>query len=337
MLKYRLLLLSFLFLSYSSQAQFLIEGTVRADSSWEKVVYLSLIPSLEDMHTVSQDMIVMHTPLDQEGNFRFQGDYLPQGDKLYRIHVSKKGDPPSTIIIGGNDHNHFFLIGNPQLSCNLTAKSDSILWGKLLFNSCYVNPGLLQVDQILAEYEANASFDFSLGREYLKIARDEKLRHLADSTQNLLLALYALSQTHAEAHYLENPDYYHSFFDRWKGIDNSYLDDFRSSIQYQVLVERPAFSQGIISFCFLIIGLLFWPLYHWVKNRAQEGPQHLLQELSLQERKVFGLIREGKSNKEISEKLHIELTTVKSHVRNVYGKLKVNSRKEVVDFPLIKK
>ena len=213
MLKHRLLLLSILFFSYSSQAQFLIEGTVRADSSWEKVVYLSLIPSLEDMHTVSLDMIAMQTPLDDEGKFRFQGDYLPEGDKLYRIHISKKGDPPSTIIIGGDDHNHFFLIGNPLLSCEMSATSDSSLWGKLRFNSCYVNPGLLQVDQILAEYEANASYDFSLGREYLKIARDEKLRHLADSTQNLLLALYALSQTHAEAHYLENPEYYHTFFE----------------------------------------------------------------------------------------------------------------------------
>ncbi|MDW3652442.1 MAG: helix-turn-helix transcriptional regulator [Bacteroidia bacterium] len=334
MLKYRLLLLSFLFFSYSSQAQFLIEGTVRADSSWEKVVYLSLIPSLEDMHTVSLDMIAMQTPLDAEGHFRFQGDYLPKGDQLYRVHISKKGDPPSTIIIGGNDHNHFFLIGNPQLSCELSAPSDSSLWGKLLFNSCYVNSGLLQVDQILAEYEANASYDFSLGREYLKIARDEKLRHLADSTQNLLLALYALSQTHAEAHYLENPDYYHTFFERWGEVENAYLDDFRSSIQYRMVAQNPAFSQWLMSFCFLLIGLLFWPLYHWLKNFSKDGRQHLLQELSLQERKVFGLIREGKSNKEISEKLHIELTTVKSHVRNVYGKLKVNSRKEVVDFPL---
>ncbi|MEM8891834.1 MAG: helix-turn-helix transcriptional regulator, partial [Bacteroidota bacterium] len=210
----------------------------------------------------------------------------------------------------------------------------SSLWGKLGFTSCYVNPGLLQVDQILAEYEANASYDFSLGRAYLKIAKDEKLRHLADSTQNLLLALYALSQTHAEAHYLEKPEYYDAFFERWSEIKNPYLDDFRSSIQYQRAQDSPDFSQWLMSFCFLLIGLLFWPLYQWVKHAGRQESQNLLQDLSLQERKVFGLIREGNSNKEISEKLHIELTTVKSHVRNVYGKLKVNSRKEVVDFPM---
>jgi DNA-binding NarL/FixJ family response regulator len=52
----------------------------------------------------------------------------------------------------------------------------------------------------------------------------------------------------------------------------------------------------------------------------------------VQERKVFGLLKEGRSNKEISELCGISLSTVKSHVNSIYAKLGVSSRTGVMDF-----
>jgi DNA-binding CsgD family transcriptional regulator len=52
--------------------------------------------------------------------------------------------------------------------------------------------------------------------------------------------------------------------------------------------------------------------------------------LSVQERKVYALILEGKSNMEISDILIISLSTVKSHVNNVYSKPDVISRKDIL-------
>lgn len=42
----------------------------------------------------------------------------------------------------------------------------------------------------------------------------------------------------------------------------------------------------------------------------------------------FDLIVAGKSNKEIIEKLFIELSTLKTHINKIYKTLEVSSRKE---------
>ena len=336
MLRYLLLLIASLSISWTLPAQFRIEGSVQADSTWEPIVYLSLIPSLEDMYTISSDMIAMQAEVNADGKFVLQADYVPEGDRFYRLHMSKKGDPPSTIMLGGKDQNHCFLIGNANFSCSLSVESDSLIWGNLKLSSCYVNPGLLQIEKILAEYESNASGDFSLGREFLQIARDEKLRRLADSSQNLLLSLYALSQTHIKAHLKEDPAYYKSFFEKWEKSSSPYLEEFRQEYSWDFVGTEKTDSFYFYFFFGLLFGIPIWPIIQFLKKSQQENPSLRLNELSIQERKIFSMIQEGKSNKEISEVLHIEPSTVKSHVRNLYGKLQISSRKEALNFPTTK-
>ena len=51
--------------------------------------------------------------------------------------------------------------------------------------------------------------------------------------------------------------------------------------------------------------------------------------LTRQERKIAVLIRRGRTNPEIADKLVIEVGTVKNHVHNVLGKLGLRTRTEV--------
>ena len=51
----------------------------------------------------------------------------------------------------------------------------------------------------------------------------------------------------------------------------------------------------------------------------------------MQERKVYALLREGYSNKEIAGDLAVSVSTVKTHVNNIFSKLGVTSRKEILD------
>ena len=51
-------------------------------------------------------------------------------------------------------------------------------------------------------------------------------------------------------------------------------------------------------------------------------------DLTPRERDVLDLIASGASNREIAERLSISLYTVKSHVRNILGKLEVGSRRD---------
>ncbi len=53
-----------------------------------------------------------------------------------------------------------------------------------------------------------------------------------------------------------------------------------------------------------------------------------LNELSAKQREVFDLIVDGKSNKEIIAEMVIELSTLKSHINQIYKKLGISSRRE---------
>ena len=53
-------------------------------------------------------------------------------------------------------------------------------------------------------------------------------------------------------------------------------------------------------------------------------------ELSSREWEVVNQLLEGKSNKEIAAALHISVRTVEFHLKNVYDKLQVGSRTELI-------
>jgi DNA-binding NarL/FixJ family response regulator len=61
-------------------------------------------------------------------------------------------------------------------------------------------------------------------------------------------------------------------------------------------------------------------------GRAVESP---LQPMSAREKQVVELIDDGLSNKEIAQRLHIGIPTVKNHVHNILDKLQVARRGEV--------
>ena len=67
------------------------------------------------------------------------------------------------------------------------------------------------------------------------------------------------------------------------------------------------------------------------RNNLNNNSPQPVQILSKQEKRVFDHLKKNKSNKEISSELHIEVSTVKSHVNKIFSKLGVKSRKEIVD------
>ena len=53
--------------------------------------------------------------------------------------------------------------------------------------------------------------------------------------------------------------------------------------------------------------------------------------LSKRETEILSLIMDGKKRNEIADELFIEATTVKTHIKNIYSKLDVNSRSEAIN------
>lgn len=73
-------------------------------------------------------------------------------------------------------------------------------------------------------------------------------------------------------------------------------------------------------------------IYTMAQEQTQKQPdvtrdsEFLIEPLSEQEQRVLRLIAGGLSNPEIAEQLVISVNTVKTHVKNIYAKLNVNSR-----------
>ncbi|PQJ73046.1 LuxR C-terminal-related transcriptional regulator [Polaribacter butkevichii] len=66
-------------------------------------------------------------------------------------------------------------------------------------------------------------------------------------------------------------------------------------------------------------------------QEEEENPlKENLENLSIREREIFDLIVSGKSNKVIASEIHVSVNTVKFHVKNIYGKLEIKSRKEAL-------
>lgn len=66
-------------------------------------------------------------------------------------------------------------------------------------------------------------------------------------------------------------------------------------------------------------------------SKEQQGDtEGLIEGLTPKEREVLMLLDQGLSNKDIGEKMMISLSTVKNHLRNLYGKFQVKSRTEAI-------
>ena len=63
-------------------------------------------------------------------------------------------------------------------------------------------------------------------------------------------------------------------------------------------------------------------------NRSEQAPS--LTVLSQRELQILECVVDGKSNKQIAESAYISLDTVKSHLKNIYQKLRVSKRSQAI-------
>lgn len=97
----------------------------------------------------------------------------------------------------------------------------------------------------------------------------------------------------------------------------------------------------------LLLLFAFFTIRYWLKLEIEKQRQDILSEytrnnettdqtnfinlLSPREIEVLNLISSGLSNKEIAEKLFVSLSTVKTHINNIYKILEVKNRREAIE------
>ena len=143
------------------------------------------------------------------------------------------------------------------------------------------------------------------------------------------------------AFYLEdlktNP-YYNDLLDRLKAQypNSPYLAQYQTEInadKYSIGTTPRQESTGWLFYLVLFICtvsiILNVLLYSKLTKKEQKLAKDLKQNLTKQEQNILQLLLEDKSNKDIAEALFVSVSTVKTHINNLYKKLNVQTRHDV--------
>lgn len=298
-----------------------ISGRISVDDSWEPILYISHIPTFEEMYYMSNKMIIAKTGIDSLGYFEFNITFLPKVENLYRLHIVKKGDTPATLIIGGKDENHMFLVLNRFTNLHLNTNSSSSPFKKIVFENSSQNNSFQNISNLVYKADSIASESSASKRALIEKQLYSDLLSIADTSSNFLVSLYAIYKSKFESNYSENLDYYNSYVKKWKNKNNPYYNSFVKQLPIQN--NQRVIIAVILSSVLVVIGY-FLGKKSIYKNRK-------IKKLSIQERRVYELLLQGASNQEIADRLSIGLSTTKSHVSSIYSKLNVKSRKEIIN------
>jgi DNA-binding CsgD family transcriptional regulator len=313
--------------SFECVAQSGLEGRIFPDTAqWAPIAYLSIIPDFTQMYVISNELIIQRSEIGADGTFRFDTKTMGQEDHLYRIHFSKKGEPPASLIIGGRDENHLFLVANSGSEIVISIEGRKQLLGRVTYSGYQSNLALQEINQIAGFLDTLDMYGPTVNRDFVREAVYERLRRYADTCSVPLISLYALYQSRFESDYQNNPAFYKRYLRKWKHEDSEYFNAFRAQLPVK---EAPKLLLPLLITLFSIAIVTLVAILYIRKKRSEKSPY---QSLTVQERKIFSLLKEGKSNKEISETCGVSLSTVKSHVNNIYSKLNLNSRTDVMDF-----
>ena len=257
------------------------------------------MPGFDYMFTASKALIIAEGDIDSAGNFSVTFPST-KDESLYRLHFIRKGDPASTLIIGNRDVNHVFFI---------TKQGDQIDFQKA------TGRPIRQSD--ISVGSANSELNSLLALADEHTTGNNALISLAARSSSQLVALLAISRTDKLNN--EQKEKVHDVLARYDQ-HNAYgihiFQEYRDANYWKLYL-----SGGIL----LVTALSLYG-YRFYKRQAV---LKVWRELSQREMDIVGLIISGKSNKEVALMLSIELSTVKTHVNNIYAKLGVSSRKDL--------
>lgn len=342
-MKTRLLFIIAFLISYGGWSQFQFSGYVD-ESFLEGKVYLSVVEDYRKMSGVYSEQILMQTQPDSTGFFQFSGNNLPKENKIYRIHVDTckekffafnhfSGHCPNSkefLFIANNEDQLTLPFGfENEMFCSVISQQER-------------SQAFLKIDSI----KNDMKYAFSTYRSEANRKLNTKkwfttLQNYGELLNEPLAELYIysfLSDRSSElySHYLEDlksNSYYDNLMVRLeeKYPQTPYIEQYRAEITAdKVLIDMPKqvpwWMYALGAVCLLSLAGNYFFFGKWKKL---EKEKLIAASLSNQEKKVMHLILEDKSNKEIAETLFVSVSTIKTHINNLYKKLKVNSRDEL--------
>ena len=333
----------------SSHAQYKISGVITAHQQRYSRAILEYIPDINGLSTIDQNNIINSTTIDENGHYEFTGIDLPKEKLLYRISLQA---PRNGITISTGLYKNYISLSAEQNSqihvsmcsdiskglkhCTVSGDKES-----LVLQSIYDDI----FDPIFSEFTYSDVQVSTTQEEFIENKLVTDLKHFADTTQYMLPGIVALSYIdNMDEQYGLDPVFYNDFISDWAKVhpENKYLNQFRHKIDIikyvNLQLTNPTRKTTVFAYILsiLLIGALAYIFYLKTKITAlklefkQEFKSLNFNVLSKKERAVVKLLLEGSSNKEIAQTLFIEISTVKTHVSNIFKKLNISSRQELL-------
>ena len=322
----KFLLISIILLGLPLSGQTAISGYIdTAETHFtERKVFLTKI-SLKDVPDFKKAIKIASSTIDDEGFFEFKRSFIDEKEAVYRVYI-----------------NRFEKALNDTLQVDklfLFSKEDTLIFKKTDSPfSEYSNTNDSDTEwQRLRVYEARLKKSEYIKEDSLSDAYISSLKsYTKDSLQILMVKLISIKQLDNQdllaKDIIKNKDYYTELLSELKksGIERSDYLFLENKLAFLITEKAESkYQSSIIIIGFLILAVV--GLFAFIlKMRSTESQSSFNEEdLSKQERNIRTLILEGKSNKEIANELFISLSTVKSHISNIYSKLRVSDRREL--------
>lgn len=328
-------------------AQYQFTGYVDK-ANWPEEVYLSLIEDYRQLSGVYPEQIIQKTSPDSLGQFTFNGDHLPEGNHIYKIQTHNCFDTDQNNIHFNGfcpKSKEILFIANHSDTISLPFSFDQEMFCKVISTN-QKSDAFIKIDSMIHEMQyAFGNYRSKTSRKINSAKWLKKLQHFAEEQQEPLLELYIYSflsnkANELHSHYLEdlkqNP-YYDQLLARLQQAypNSSYTNQYTSELASDRFLLNPEKSTSktpwlIPVFLFLMVSLFLnaFQFYHY-RKKSKQSLHDVTQKLTSQEQKILDLILEDKTNKEIATDMFVSISTVKTHINNLYKKLKVTSREEV--------
>jgi hypothetical protein len=136
-------------------------------------------------------MIISKTSIDRHGNFEFVLNFLPPEERLFRLHIIKEGDSSATIIIGGRNENHLFIIANRFSNIKISTTFSYPPFKNITFKNSPVNIAQQKIRNIVFKADSSFSESSPAKRTLIEKNIEKDLLTIADTSGFFTVSLYA--------------------------------------------------------------------------------------------------------------------------------------------------
>ncbi|WP_136483140.1 response regulator transcription factor [Cognatitamlana onchidii] len=329
---------------WSVQGQYRFTGQVNKEV-WSGDVYLSIVEDYRRLSGIYPEQIISKVKVDSTGQFVFTGDQLEEENKIYRIHVDNCFENQEDLQhFDGHCNNSktVIFIANNNATMDFPFSFENEMFCEIKSNNQKAN-SFIKIDSLKVEMAYDfASYRSEANRKLNNRKWFANFQTFGKSLNEPLAELYIFSfltdkSSNFHTFYVEDlqrNDYYKNLLKRLENSypNSTYTEQYRTELEAdkyasQIKVQTPWNSTRIIWIALLTVSVAL-NIWFFLKMKRNKKINILKQDLTKQEQNVLNLLLAGRSNKEIAQELFISLSTVKTHLNNIFKKLNIQSREE---------